>query len=144
MVNGYFIKIKEENVHMETLVIVLFLIFLIIFPIMAFVVIRRVFSIFRLIPYVTREIFIPYLKMQSTTTTYNEPNNHNYQLSPQQIRILEESIMTSSIEINPRKFSQKTKRRLAITGVIISVSMLGLFIYRVFWWIYDLLKLYYF
>lgn len=141
MVNGYFIKIKEENVHMETLVIVLFLIFLIIFPIMAFVVIRRVFSIFRLIPYVTREIFIPYLK---STTTYNEPNNHNYQLSPQQIRILEESIMTSSIEINPRKFSQKTKRRLAITGVIISVSMLGLFIYRVFWWIYDLLKLYYF
>lgn len=125
----------------DILYLVIFLFLLIILPMAGFFVIRRVFRIFRFIPYLMREVIVPQMKMAAED---GEGNHHKTKLSPEQIRIIENSVLTSSLEVNPKRFTKKAKKRLSLAGIFFGITILGVVLYKVFWVIYDFIVLTYF
>lgn len=123
---------------MITFVFVIFLIFM---PMYMFTLFRRVFRIFRFVPYLMREVIIPQMKM-ATEEEGGEENKIN--LSPEQIRIIENSVLTSSLEVNPKRFSKRTKKRLSAAFAAIGLVILALVAYQLFWVIYDFMILTFF
>ena len=129
---------------MITFVFVIFLIFM---PMYVFVLFRRVFSIFRFVPYLMREVIVPQMKRTAEEGEgfYDEEGNHQkIKLSPEQIRIIENSVLTSSLEVNPKRFSKRTKKRLSIAFAIIGLIILALVAYKLFWFVYDFVVLTFF
>lgn len=129
---------------MITFVFVIFLIFM---PMYVFVLFRRVFSIFRFVPYLMREVIVPQMKRTAEEGEgfYDEEGNHHkIKLSPEQIRIIENSVLTSSLEVNPKRFSKRTKKRLSIAFAIIGLIILALVAYKLFWFVYDFVVLTFF
>lgn len=129
---------------MITIVFIMFLIFI---PMFMFTIVKRAISIFRFAPYLMREVIVPQMKRAAEEGEgfYDEEGNHHkIKLSPEQIRIIENSVLTSSLEINPKRFSKKMKKRFAITGTIIGLIILAFILYKVFWFVYDFVVLTFF
>lgn len=125
----------------DILYLVIFLFLLIVLPMMGFFIIRRVFSIFRFVPYLMREVIVPQMKMAAEE---EGGEKNKIKLSSEQIRILENSVLTSSLEVNPKRFSKKMKKRFAITGTIVGLIILAFVLYKVFWFVYDFVVLTFF
>lgn len=131
---------------MITFVFVMFLIFI---PMYAFVLFRRVFRIFRFVPYLMREVIIPQIKMATETEEEGEggeggEKENKIKLSSAQIKIIEDSVLTSSVEINPKRFSKRTKKRLSVAFAAIGLVILALVVYKLFWFVYDFIVLTFF
>lgn len=102
--------------------------FLILFPMMVFVVIRRMFRIIRFIPKMFKEVIVPQYEKLSReggipTPDFDGSDNSNFfgysrvQLEPEQIEFLKNSFFGKSMEVRPKHFRKITKKRLAIIGV---------------------------
>jgi len=130
--------------------LVIFLFLLIVFPIMgffvSFFVIRRVFAIFRFIPYIIREVVIPHWQkdMESAANDDGEVRHKKTVLTPDELNILKNSFLTKQINVDPRKFAKKNKKKLATIGIIIGLLVFGIVLYKIFWIVYDFLVLTYF
>jgi len=120
--------------------IIVFLILLIFTPIYVFMLFRRAFRIFRFLPYLMREVIIPQMKMAAE----EEGEENKIKLSSAQIKIIEDSVLTSSVEVNPKRFSKRTKKRLSAAFVAIGLVILALVAYQLFWVIYDFMILTFF
>lgn len=136
----------------DILYLVIFLFLLIVLPMMGFFVIRRVFSIFRFIPYLMREVIVPHWQkdMESAANGNNEIGEDGiirYKktvLTPDELDILRNSFLTKQVHVNPKKFAKKNKRKFAILGVILGSAILGIVLYRIYWVVYDFIVLTYF
>ena len=140
-------------INMEIIFFVIFMVLLVFVPVMAFFVIRRVFSIFRFIPFAVKEMVIPQLiKISENANTQNGgfvgPDGHyqRYQptLSQEELDILKNSFLGKQIEINPKRFTKKAKKGLSLAGIFFGITILGVVLYKVFWVIYDFIVLTYF
>lgn len=123
---------------MITIVFIMFLIFI---PMFMFMIAKRAISIFRFVPYLMREVIVPQMKMAAEEEGEEE---NKIKLSPAQIKIIEDSVLTSSVEVNPKRFSKRTKKRLSIAFAIIGLVILALVAYQLFWFIYDFIILTFF
>lgn len=141
----------------DILYLLIFLFLLVVFPMMgffvSFFVIRRVFAIFRFIPYVIREIVIPHWQkdMESAADEDNGTvlgeDGFRYKktvLTPDELKILQDSFLTRQINVDPRKFAKKNKKKLAIVGITLGSIILAVILYKIFWVVYDFLVLTYF
>lgn len=124
----------------------IFVIFLIFAPMYMFTLFRRAFRIFRFVPYLTREVIVPQMKMATETEEEGEggEEKNKIKLSSEQIRILEDSVLTSSLEVNPKRFTKKAKKRLSLAGIFFGITILGVVLYKVFWFVYDYMVLTFF
>jgi maltodextrin utilization protein YvdJ len=130
---------------MEILFLVIFLGLLTILPIMAFFVVRRVFSIFRLIPHIMKEVVLPHLAHISEVAESDDGRRYTrVALSQEQIDLIRKSFLGKQIEVNPKRFSPKSKKTMAILGGIIGITILSVVVYKMFWVIYDFIVLTYF
>lgn len=135
---------------MDVLYLVIFLFLLVVFPIISFFisffVIRRVFTIFRFIPYIIREIVIPHWQkdMESAANDDGEVRHKKTVLTPDELDILKNSFLTKQINVDPRKFAKKNKKKLAIVGIVLGSIILAVILYKIFWIVYDFLVLTYF
>lgn len=118
----------------------MFVVFLIFIPMYAFVLFRRVLRIFRFVPYLMRELIVPYLYEAAE----EKEGESKINLSPEKIKIIENSVLTSSLEVNPKRFSKRTKKRLSIAFAIIGLVILALVAYKLFWFVYDFIVLTFF
>ena len=120
----------------------IFVVFLIFIPMYIFILFRRAFRIFRFVPYLVREIIVPHL--YEVGQTKEKEGESKINLSPEKIKIIENSVLTSSLEVNPKRFRKKTKRKLSITFTIIGLVILALVAYQLFWFVYDYIVLTFF
>lgn len=120
----------------------MFVVLLIFIPMYAFVLFRRVFRIFRFVPYLTREVIVPHL--YEVVQTKEKEGESKINLSPEKIKIIENSVLTSSLEVNPKRFSKRTKKRLSATFIVIGLVILALVVYKLFWFVYDFIVLTFF
>lgn len=109
-----------------------------------FTIVKRAISIFRFVPYLMREVIIPQIKMAAEEEGKGEEKENKIKLSSEQIRILENSVLTSSVEVNPKRFSKRTKKRLSVAFAAIGLIILALVAYQLFWFIYDFIILTFF
>lgn len=121
-----------------------FVMFLIFIPMFMFTIVKRAISIFRFVPYLMREVIIPQIKMAAEEEGKGEEKENKIKLSSEQIRILENSVLTSSVEVNPKRFSKRTKKRLSVAFAAIGLIILALVAYQLFWFIYDFIILTFF
>ena len=132
---------------MITLVFVILLIFM---PMYMFILSRRAFRIFRFVPYLMREVIVPQMKMVATKTEEEGEGGeggekeNKIKLSSEQIKIIEDSVLTSSVEVNPKKFSRRTKKRLSAAFAVTGLVILALVTYQLFWFVYDYMVLTFF
>lgn len=124
----------------------IFVVFLIFMPMYMFILFRRVFRIFRFVPYLMREVIIPQIKMATETEEEGEggEKENKIKLSSAQIKIIEDSVLTSSLEVNPKRFSKRTKKRLSVAFAAIGLVILALVVYKLFWFVYDFIVLTFF
>lgn len=136
----------------DILYLVIFLFLLVVLPMMGFFIIRRVFAIFRFIPYVIREIVIPHWQKDMESVANNDgtvlgEDDFRYKktvLTPDELDILRNSFLTKQVNVDPRKFAKKNKKKLATIGIIIGLLVLGIVLYKIFWVVYDFIILSYF
>jgi len=123
----------------------IFVVFLIFMPMFMFTIVKRAISIFRFVPYLMREVIIPQIKMAAEEEGKGgEEKENKIKLSSKQIRILENSVLTSSVEVNPKRFSKTTKKRLSAAFATIGLVILALVVYKLFWFVYDFIVLTFF
>lgn len=131
---------------MITIVFIMFLIFI---PMFMFTIVKRAISIFRFVPYLTREVIVPQMKMATETEEEGEggeekEKENKIKLSSAQIKIIEDSVLTSSVEVNPKRFSKRTKKRLSAAFAVTGLVILALVTYQLFWFVYDYIVLTFF
>ncbi len=128
------------------MIIFVFIIFLIFMPMYMFTLFHRAFRIFRFVPYLTREVIVPQMKMATETEEEGEggEEKNKIKLSSEQIRIIEDSVLTSSVEVNPKRFSRRTKKRLSAAFAVTGLVILALVTYQLFWFVYDYIVLTFF
>lgn len=120
----------------------IFVVFLIFMPMYMFILFRRVFRIFRFVPYLMREVIVPHL--YEVVQTKEKEGESKINLSPEKIKIIENSVLTSSLEVNPKRFSRRTKKKLSIAFATIGLVILALVVYKLFWFVYDFIVLTFF
>lgn len=136
----------------DILYLVIFLFLLVVFPMMGFFVIRRVFAIFRFIPYIIREIVIPHWQKDLESVANDDgtvlgEDGFRYKktvLTPDELDILRNSFLTKQVHVNPKKFAKKNKKKLATIGITVGLLVLGVILYKIFWVVYDFIILSYF
>lgn len=65
-------------------------------------------------------------------------------LTPDELDILRNSFLTKQVNVDPRKFAKKNKKKLATIGITVGLLVLGVILYKIFWVVYDFIILSYF
>lgn len=137
-------------------------IILIVWPITIFFIIRRMIQVIRFSKTYFKSIIMPYFEQMAkegngspvpvdvdtdsdgNSNYYRGGGLYNMKLTPEQLKILENSFFNKKVELNPKRFKPATKKRISIIGLIVTLGAIGFFGYKVFWIIYDFIYLTFF
>lgn len=137
-------------------------IILIVWPITIFFIIRRMVQVIRFSKTYFKSIIMPYFEQMAkegngspvpvdvdtdsdgNSNCYRGGGLYNMKLTPEQLKILENSFFNKKVELNPKRFKPATKKRISIIGLLIVALGIGAVIFNLFWIIYDYIYLTFF